>query len=756
MKTVFKFLEKIWTASIRRQLMLGIILVHAVLMSIFVYDLVERQREFLHTQSVAQANSLAITLAANSVSWVLANDVIGLEEILHAQINYPALRYAMVLSPEGRVLGHTQLDKVGLYVNDAASGKLLTAKKEQTILVNNNLSIDIAAPIISNDVFIGWARVNLTQKDITKNLQIITRNGLLYTMLAIFIGALFAFFMARGITRGLQHIVDVAEGIKEGNLNLRANISRHDEIGKLGEDFNIMLDSLDKSKRDFQAVMDNSPAVIYAKNIDGKYIFINKKWQNLFGLKYEEIIGKTDHEIFEKSFADKFKENDLAVLKAGHALNSEEVAPHADGPHTYITVKFPLLDEHGDVYAVCGISTDITERKKIESEKSILESQLFHTQKMQAIGQLTGGVAHDFNNLLAVILGYTELSQEIFGKENETLNNYLNEIYTAGIRGRELIQQMMIYSRKDQGQEDIAPMKIDVVIAETARMLKATFPASINIKTTIEKNIPYVKANSSLISQVLMNLCINAKDGMGKEGELLITLNVEHFKDRVCHSCMELYSGDYVVINIKDNGQGIAENVLDRIFEPFFTSKKVGEGTGMGLSVVHGIVHKLGGHIVVNSTVGKGTHFKILLPVSGEETEIENIEELSNNKKYDFSDLTIMIVDDESAVAGLLEASLKQSKAKVEVFTSSQQALAYFKGNAKKIDLVITDQTMPDLTGIVLSEKLLALRSDIKIILFTGHSTEVTEESALQLGIKSFMYKPVKMETLYSVINELK
>ena len=195
LKTI-KYINQIWTSSIRRQLMLGIILVHAVLMSIFVYDLVERQRDFLHLQSVEQASSLATTLAANSTSWVLANDVIGLEEILEAQINYPSLRYAMVLSPKGRVLGHTEKEKVGLYINDAISGKLLTAKKEQMVLVKNNLSIDIASPIISNDVFIGWARVNLTQMEYAKNLQIITRDGLLYTLLAIVVGALFAFFMA--------------------------------------------------------------------------------------------------------------------------------------------------------------------------------------------------------------------------------------------------------------------------------------------------------------------------------------------------------------------------------------------------------------------------------------------------------------------------------------------------------------------------------------------------------------------------------
>lgn len=753
MKKIFNYAQQIWTSSIRRQLMLGIILVHAVLMSIFVFDLVERQREFFHLQSVEQAKSLSKTLAVNSSSWVLSNDVVGLEETLDSLIDYPALRYAMILSPEGKVLGHTQLNKIGLYIN---SSKLLKNKTEQIVFVNNNLSIDIASPILSNNILIGWARVNISQKENTKNLQIITRDGLLYMALAIFVGALFAFFMAKGITQGLKQIVDVAEGIKSGNLKLRTNLTRHDELGELAEDFNIMLDTINKSKRDLQAIMDNSPAVIYIKDINGCFTFINKQFETLFHIKREDIIGRSLHDVFPKDIADEMQRNDKDVLSTGLALESEELAPQDDGMHTYSSIKFPLYDDESHVYGVCGISSDITARKKMVKEKAFLERQLLHTQKMQAIGQLTGGVAHDFNNLLAVILGYTELSIELYGKENENLNNYLNEIYTAGTRGRELIQQMMIYSRKDQNQEDISPMKIDVVIEETARMLKATFPTSINIKTVIEKNIPYVKSNSSLISQVLMNLCINAKDGMGKEGDLLITLAVENIINQNCHSCHELFTGEYVAINIKDNGKGISEDVLGRIFEPFFTSKKVGEGTGMGLSVVHGIVHKLGGHIVVTSTVGEGTNFKILLPISDEKSETNNTEKLNNHTQYDFSDLNIMIVDDEVAVAGLLEASLKRCKAIVEVFTESEQALAYFEADPDKIDIVITDQTMPDITGIALSEKLLALRSDIAIILCTGYSAEVTEELALNLGIKSFMHKPVKMEKLYSIINELK
>ncbi|MCW8987597.1 MAG: response regulator [Gammaproteobacteria bacterium] len=749
------YINKFWTASIRRQLMLGIMLVHAVLMSIFVYDLVERQRVFLHLQSVEQAKSLSKTLAANSASWVLMNDVIGLEETLLAQVNYPSLGYAMVLSPEGRVLGHTETNKVGLYINDPISEKLLTVKKEQTVLVNNNLSIDIASPILSNGVFIGWARVSLSQKGTAKNLQIITRNGLLYTFLAIVIGALFAFFMARGITRGLKNIVDVAEGVKKGNQKLRADTSRHDEIGQLGVGFNIMLETVRKSKRDLQAIMDNSPALIYVKDLNGRFTFINKRCETIFELKREEFQGKTSHEIFSTDVADEMQNNDMDVLKTGHILESEERIPLRDGMHIYRSVKFPLYDDNENIYAVCGISTDISAHIKMEKEKYYLEHQLNHTQKMQSIGQLTGGIAHDFNNLLAVILGYTELSQELFAKDNEVLNSYLNEIYTAGKRGRELIEQMMIFSRKDRNKEILAPMKLDSTVEQTINMLRATFPTNIIITTSIDKNIPQVKSNSSLITQIVMNLCINAKDSMDKDGELDIALNVESMDKQRCNSCHENFSGEFVVINIKDNGKGMAEDILERMFEPFFTSKNLGEGTGMGLSVVHGVVHKLGGHIVVISHVAEGTHFKIALPVSDVKCENESVTKIDYIEP-NFSGLSIMIVDDEPAVVGYLEAMLKKYQATVKTFTDSQEALDYFELNPKEFDIVITDQTMPTLTGVSLSQYILALRSDISIILCTGYSADITAETAYEIGIKAFMHKPIDSEKLYNIINKLK
>ena len=755
MKKLYSVFKQLLVVSIRRQLILGMVVVQAVLMSVFVYGLVERQQDFLHQQSIDKAKALATILAVNSISSVLANDVVGLEEILQAQKNYTGLHYAMVLNTNGKVLGHTEIDKVGLYLNDSISLGLLKSNKENNFLVENHNYIDVASAIKSNGKTIAWARVNLSLKDNLNNLQTLSRNGFIYTLLAICIGALFAFYMSKNLSKGLLDIVRVAEGIKGGDAKLRVNVTRSDELGKLGEDFNTMLDTIDKSKRDLQDIMDNSPAVIYVKDIKGRFTFINKQFEKVFHFTQKNIVGKTLHDIFPQQIADEMKNNDNDVLETGRALESEELAPQDDVAHTYRTVKFPLFDDNENIYAICGISTDMTDSINMTKDKAALETQLFHTQKMQAIGQLTGGVAHDFNNLLAVILGYAELSMSMFGKNNESLTKYLKEIETAGIRGRDLIKQMMIYSRKDQSDNDIELVKIDTILNETVSMLKATFPSGIVIKTSIAENLPHVKGSSSLISQVLMNLCINAKDGMSNEGELDVKLSVESFNNEICQACHEKYSGDYVTINIKDNGEGIPEEIITRIFEPFFTSKKVGEGTGMGLSVVHGAVHKLNGHILVESTVGVGTSFKILFPVSNE-TALPEVENKQEKPQYDFSDLHVLIVDDELAVAALLEASLENVKAKVTVFTDSEQALAYFAENSGVIDLVITDQTMPNLSGIELCEKLLALRADTKIILCTGHSADVTEKSAIERGVKRFIHKPIKILDLYNKINELK
>ena len=246
-------MRRFWTRSIRRQLMLGIALVHAVLMSIFVLDLVERQRQFLGEQSIAQASGLAKTLAANSASWVLSNDLEGLSEVLQSQASYPGLRYAMVVRPHGRVVAHTDREKAGLYLQDELSRSLLDGPALPKLLLADRKLVDTAHPILANGELVGWARVGISQSAITTGLWEITRVGILYTLVAILVGSVFAFLMARGLTQGLQRLVAVADGIREGRRDMRADSARQDEIGQLGKNLNQMLDALAQRERDLSA-----------------------------------------------------------------------------------------------------------------------------------------------------------------------------------------------------------------------------------------------------------------------------------------------------------------------------------------------------------------------------------------------------------------------------------------------------------------------------------------------------------------------
>ncbi len=279
-----------WMASIRRQLILGIALVHAVLMTFFVVDLVERQRHFLHMQSIALAEGLAKTLATSSSSWVLAQDIAGLDEVLQSPASFPGLRYAMVVSPRGKVIAHTDSRKNTLYFSDAISLGLLTSDAETHVLVDNSQLVDVAYPIMVEDELIGWARVGIGQEKITAGLGAITRNGILYTLLAILMGSVFAYFMARNLTGGLRHLVNVVEGNRQGRRELRAAFDRQDEIGLLGRDFNLMLDALieqEKNLRDREenlAVTLNSIGdAVITTGMDGKVLNMNPVAEQLTG-----------------------------------------------------------------------------------------------------------------------------------------------------------------------------------------------------------------------------------------------------------------------------------------------------------------------------------------------------------------------------------------------------------------------------------------------------------------------------------------
>lgn len=405
-------------------------------------------------------------------------------------------------------------------------------------------------------------------------------------------------------------------------------------------------------------------------------------------------------------------------------------------------------------------------------ERDQLNRQLQQAQKMEAIGQLTGGIAHDFNNILASIIGFTSLALQRFVSDDQPeLREYLNEVTHAGERARDLVSQMLAFSRT--GSSKVSLLQISPMIKEVTKMLQATLPSSIQLSSQVDADVPAVMMDPVQFQQVLMNMCINARDAIGSKGDIDIRTHLVHFNDcgqliaqaapkeelpcHVCDSCHNnIEEGDYIELSVRDSGSGMNDEELKRIFEPFFTTKDVGKGSGMGLSMVHGIIHEYGGHVLVDTQSGVGTKFRLLLPVV-EGASIQKIDtklegSLTNER---LNDVRILIVDDEESVARFMGDLLTSRGGNVTVMTDSQAALDLFSQEPAAFDLIITDQTMPRLMGVELSQKVLELRPEIPVILCTGYSEHVNEEKAKALGIRGYITKPMEVNTLVNLVQSL-
>src|SRR5437867_7045535 len=362
--------------------------------------------------------------------------------------------------------------------------------------------------------------------------------------------------------------------------------------------------ALRESEKRLQAILDNSPALIFLKNTEGRYLYVNPQFAKLTPLTREQILGKTDDEIFLPAQAAAFRTNDLKVLQAGVALEFEEVADQQDGPHTSIVSKFPLRNAEGKVYAICAIATDITERKS-------LEAQLRQSQKMEAIGQLAGGIAHDFNNLLTVINGYSELMLLSLPVEHPHCATF-EQIRQAGEKASRLIRQLLAFSRQQVLQPKV--LDLNAVVANIDTMLQRVIGEDIDLLTILSPGLASVKADPGQIEQVLMNLVVNARDAMPNGGRLTIETADVVLDTDYARTHVGVSPGRYVMLAVSDNGCGMDAETQTRIFEPFFTTKEHGKGTGLGLSTVYGIVKQSGGNIAVYSEPGRGTAFRIYLP----------------------------------------------------------------------------------------------------------------------------------------------
>lgn len=410
---------------------------------------------------------------------------------------------------------------------------------------------------------------------------------------------------------------------------------------------------------------------------------------------------------------------------------------------------FIVRNEAGKITHYKGIIEDITKRKKAEEEKSKLEKQLRRVQKLETIGTLAGGIAHDFNNILTPILGYSDIALSRL-QPTEPLYDDLKHIVAGANRAKDLVQQILTFSR--QIEQEYKPLKLHPLVKEAIKLLRPSIPSTVEIRERIDTSCEKVLADPSQIHQVLINLCTNGFHAMEQKGGVL-TIELKQVKvDALTvqfHPNLE--QKEYVRLTVSDTGVGMDEATLDRIFEPFYTTKDIDKGTGLGLSVVHGIVRGHQGDIIVYSEPGKGSRFHIYLPVikTEMETDLEKKQKIQGGKE------SILVVDDEKMVMDVLKKMLEQLGYKVVASNSSIKALKTFRLNSDEYDLVISDLTMPEMTGLELAKAVHRVRSDLPVIIMTGYGENITGDILHHYGINTIIGKPIEMQKLGNAIRKI-
>jgi signal transduction histidine kinase/HAMP domain-containing protein len=584
---------------------------------------------------------------------------------------------------------------------------------------------------------IGWIIVGLSKDVLNKTTtDIIVRSIILGTIFT-FGGIVLVFIFVNLATRPLNVLFKAVKGIRKGEFSKIDVSPSEDEIGKLTAEFNRMSQAIQEreekiaaSGKIIKSLFDRVEHAIFRLDRDGNIVETNKK--------FDELCSGTNKVC--TLFTDGTEKSCLAKAISGEVKNLEQNIIGADGNELTVMMSiYPDFDKDNNVMGFDGYFVDITEKKK-------LEETLIQTQKLESVGLLAGGIAHDFNNILTGILGYSSLMKSMMD-EDDSNYQYVDTIEKAAIRATTLTHQLLGFARK--GKYKVEKLDVNEIVKELVIFMRETFDRSLTILPDLKDSLPFVEGDSNQLYQAIMNMCINARDAMPDGGKLYIKTEYCLLEDEVVVDLYRIPAGNYVKISVTDTGTGMSPEIKKRIFEPFYTTKSVGKGTGLGLAMVYGIIKNHAGYINVYSEIGVGTTLSIYLPKAEGTVGPKIVGEVSEKR---YSKATILLLDDEEVIREMVKDMMKPYGYSVITAGDGKEGIRLFEEHKERIDLVILDMIMPQESGKQVFKKMRIIKPEARILICSGYGQEQYFHELFEAGAYGFLQKPFRKAELLSKV----